>query len=282
MLGSGFIRRAAPTLLAATQIAVATAADRGPGGIGMEKDVAVTLDRGDYRPKPLDDRTPLILRLEAVKPADGGRFNYQFHYIAFEPGTYKLSDYLIQPDGSPAPLAEDASIEVGSILIDSILPPDFNGELNAFGARPFPWFGGYRMMMGCAVVLWLCGLPALIWLGRKKKIAVEEEVIAPPPTYAERMRPFVEAAAAGELSTAGQAELERLMTGYWREKISRPGQRMAEALSSLKKHPEAGSLLRALEHWLHQPGGASRAEIERLLEPYRLPAIAVVEQEVVA
>jgi hypothetical protein len=263
-------------------VQIGAAAEPLPGGIGMEKDITVTLDRSDYRPKPLDDRTPLILRLEEVKPGqDGKDFTYQFHYIAFEPGSYKLADYLIQPDGTPATLVENPSIEVSSILVDSILPPDYKGELNPYGPRPFPWFGGYRMMLGGLVVVWLCGLPALIWLGRKKKVDAVEEVVLPPPTYAERMRPYVEAAAAGQLTTAGQAELERLMTGYWREKVASPGQRMAEALAALKGHAEAGSLLRALEHWLHQPGGASRAEIERLLEPYRLPVVAV-EQEVVA
>ena len=55
-------------------------------GIGLESDVEITLDRGDYQPKPMDDRTPLILRLDKVKPAANGRFTYLFHYISFEPG----------------------------------------------------------------------------------------------------------------------------------------------------------------------------------------------------
>jgi hypothetical protein len=48
---------------------------------------------------------------------------------------------------------------------------------------------------------------------------------------------------------------------------------MADALAELKRHIEAGALLRALERWLHRPGGATREEISDLLEPYRqLPA----------
>jgi hypothetical protein len=86
------------------------------------------------------------------------------------------------------------------------------------------------------------------------------------------MRPLVEAAASGRLAASGQAELERLMTGYWREKLGRPGLRMAESLVALKAHPEAGALLLAMESWLHQPGGASPAEIETLLKPYGAPA----------
>ena len=68
----------------------------------------------------------------------------------------------------------------------------------------------------------------------------------------------------------GQANLERLLMGYWREKLGLPDQRIADALTQLKAHGEAGELLRALERWLHQPGGAAVAsEINSLLQPYR-------------
>ncbi len=245
-------------------------------GIGLESDVVITLDRGDYLPRPMDDRTPLILRLDGMKPAENGRFTYSFHYISFEPGSYRLADYLMHPDGSAATDLGETPIE-----IKSILPPTFQGELNPFSPRPFPTLGGYRMVLGGLAVLWLCGLPALIWLGRKKKAVLVEEAVIPTPSYAERIRPFVEAAAAGSLTASGQAELERLLTGYWREKIASPEQRMSESLAALKKHPEAGSLLRALERWLHQPGGASKSEIESLLQPYRQDSVNV-NKEVVA
>lgn len=239
-------------------------------GIGLENDVEITLDRGDYLPKSMSDRTPLILRLEQIKPAANGRFTYRFHYISFEPGSYRLADYLIHLDGTPATDLGETPIEIRSIL-----PTDFQGELNAFSPLPFPALGGYRMLLGGLAVMWLCGLPALIWLGRKKTaLAVVEEII-PAPSYAERIRPFVEAAAMGNLTATDQATLERLLTGYWREKIAQPEQRMGEALTALKAHPEAGSLLLALERWLHRPCGASRAEIEKLLKPYRLPVVAV-------
>ncbi|MGC4014712.1 MAG: hypothetical protein QM755_09390 [Luteolibacter sp.] len=249
---------------AAVQLAVAAPK---PGDIGLEKDYPVTLDRGDYQPRALDDRTPLILRLETIRPEKDGKFTYIFHPLGFEPGSYRLADYLIHPDGTPA-------TEIGDLKIDveSILPPDHQGELTRFEPQPFPWFGGYRMMMGGLAALWLCGLPALIWLGRKKKTDDMEAPAPPAPSYAERMRPLVEAAAAGKLTASGQAELERLMTGYWREKLASPGERMTAVLASLKQHPEAGALLRALEHWLHHPGGANRKEIDALLEPYRQPA----------
>jgi hypothetical protein len=147
-------------------------------------------------------------------------------------------------------------------------------------ARPFPWFGGYRMFLGLLALLWVAGIAAFAWFGRKRKVLAAPVVSVPPPTYAQRMRPFVEAAAAGNLSADGQAELERLMTGYWREKLALPDQRMADALAELKRHPDAGALIRALERWLHRPGGATRGEITGLLEPYRL--LAAVESAEVA
>ena len=232
--------------------------------IGIEGDLEVLLGRGDYLPKPLDDRTPLILRVESIAPETDGKFRYDFHYIGFEPGSYKLSDYLIHPDGNPAAEAEGLIVEVKSML-----PQNHDGALNSYIPQPFPWFGGYRIFLAGLAGLWILGLCAFFWFGRKRKPQVVDEIIPATPSYAERMRPMVEAAAAGRLDAAGQAELERLMTGYWREKLKLPDQRMADALAELKRHPEAGSLLRSLERWLHRPGGASPDEVDSLLEPYR-------------
>jgi hypothetical protein len=242
----------------------ASRAEETPRVIGIEGDVTIMLDRGDYQPKPLDDRTPLILRIEAITPGGNGRFNYHFHFIGFEPGTYDLGHYLILPDGSPA-------AEAGGVMIDvrSILSADHDGSLNPYLTRPFPWFGGYRMMLAALAIVWVLGLVGFYWFGRRKKPVIVVEPVPPPPGYAERMRPLVEAAAAGTLSVSGQAELERLMTGYWRDKLVLPDQRMADTLAALKRHADAGALLQALEHWLHRPGGATQTEIERLLDPYR-------------
>lgn len=245
-----------------------------PRVIGIEGDVTITLDRGDYQPKPFDDRTVLILRLEAVTPSGDGKYVYNIHYMGFEPGSYKLSDYLIHPDGTLATEIGDVQVEVHSIL-----PPDFDGALNTYVPQLFPWIGGYRMLIGILAALWVLGLLAFAWSYRRKKPALVQDDTPPPPTYAERMRPFVEAAAAGTLTSTGQAQLERLMTGYWREKLALPDQqRMAESLAAMMRDTEAGSLLRAMERWLHRPGGASPAEVNALLEPYRNPPAAALEE----
>ena len=241
-----------------------------PRVIGIEGDLKITLDRADYQPRALDDRTPLIVRIEAVKPSGDGKHEYDFHYMGFEPGSYRLADYLIHPDGTPATGIGEVQLEVKSIL-----PPDHDGALNSYVPRPFPWIGGYRMLLGILAALWVLGLFAFAWFGRRKKPVEVVDDTPPPPTYAERMRPFVEAAAAGNLTPSGQAQFERLMTGYWREKLGLPEQqRMAESFAALLRDEDAGSLLRAMERWLHRPGGASPAEINSLLEPYRHSPVA--------
>jgi hypothetical protein len=242
--------------------------------IGIEGNVSVALPRADYRPRPLDDRTELILRIESITTLTNGQHRYDFYYMGLEPGLYKLADYLIRPDGSRPDELDDVRIQVRALL-----PDDHDGKLNAYLPRLFPFIGGYRVMLVVLAVVWAGGIAAFIIVSRKKR-PVEAPVMGPPePSLAERLRPLVEAAAMGELSVEGQATLERMLMGYWRERVSLPDVRMAEALMRLKAHTEAGELLRALERWLHRPGGVSRDEVASLLQPYRNVPAPVARRE---
>ena len=241
--------------------------------VGIEGHIAVDLPKGDYRPRPLDDRTEVILRVESIAASTNGGFRYDFHYIGFEPGPYNLADYLIRPDGSRPDEMGDVRIQVRALL-----PENHDGQLQPYAPRLFPWIGGYRMFLGLLAVLWAGGFVAFVMVGRKKKALVAPVAAPPAPSLADRLRPLVEAAAAGKLTTDGQAQLERLLLGYWREKLKLPDQRMADALARLKQHAEAGALLHALERWLHRPGGVSPQEVATLLEPYRSVAAPVVAE----
>jgi hypothetical protein len=237
--------------------------------IGIEGNVSVALPRADYRPRPLDDRTELILRIESITALTNGQHRYDFYYMGLEPGTYKVADYLVRPDGSRPD-------ELGEIRIQvrALLPEDHNGQLNAYVPRLFPFIGGYRAMLLVLGVVWAGGIAVFIIASRKKREMEVPALVTPPPSLAERLRPLVEAAAAGQLSVEGQATLERLLMGYWREKLNLPQVRMTDALVRLKAHAEAGELLRALERWLHRPGGVAKEEIAPLLQPYRnAPAV---------
>lgn len=244
--------------------------------IGIEGNVSVALPRADYRPRPLDDRTELILRIESITTLTNSQHRYDFYYMGLEPGLYKLADYLIRPDGSRPDELGDIRIQVRALL-----PDDHDGKLNAYVPRLFPFIGGYRVMLVMLAVVWMGGIAAFIIASRKRRI-VEAPVLGPPePSLAERLRPLVEAAAMGQLSVEGQAALERMLMGYWREKLRLPDVRMADALMRLKAHTEAGELLRALERWLHRPGGASKEEVVSLLQPYRnVPALAPEERAI--
>ena len=87
-----------------------------------------------------------------------------------------------------------------------------------------------------------------------------------------------EAAARRELKPDGQAQLERLLLGYWRERLGWQSLPADEALARLRGHPEAGLLLRQLEDWLHRPPGAVTVDVDLVLAPYsRIPATPAPE-----
>ncbi len=259
VLSAGTLQGATPTNSAATAEAAAA-----PQTIGIEGRETIELARADYRVKPVDDRTELILRIEKVEPAAGGRQRYWFHFIGLEPGTYRLADYLIRPDGSRPDELGDARL-----LVRSILPEDHNGQLNLHVPRSFPFIGGYRAALAALGVIWIGGLVGFALVGRRRRPRVAVSTAEPEPSFADRLRPLVEAAALGQLSTDGQASLERLLMGYWRDRLALPEMRMADALARLKAHADAGTILRAVERWLHQPGSAGASEIRTLLQPYR-------------
>ncbi len=242
--------------------------------IGIEGRAVLALPSPNYQVKPLDDRTELILRIERIERG-AGENRYHFHFIGLEPGAYRLADYLIRPDGSRPDEIADVRLPV-----EALLPVDHNGHLSQFVARPFPFIGGYRVaLMGLGVV-WLGGLAGLGLVGRKKaKRALVAETL--PPSFADRLQPLVEAAARRGLTVEEQAALERLLMGYWRDKLNLAPDRIAQALQQLKAHPEAGAILRTVERWLHAPGDSKEvtSEIRTLLEPYRhLPGVPAPQE----
>ena len=231
--------------------------------IGIEQTTRVVMGRGDYVPRPLDDRTPVIVRLGAVEKREDG-FEYRLHLVGFEPGTYPLADYLMRPDGSAAAELADRTFEVRTIL-----PENHDGMLTPHQPSKLPWFGGYRLALAVGGLVWIAGWVVLYRWGRGRTLVEAAPPLPAAPGFAERMRPYLERAAAGTLDTAGQAELERLLLSFWRDRLAPSTGRVAADLAALRVHPEAGATITALEQWLHQPGGADAAGIEALLAPYR-------------
>lgn len=212
--------------------------------------------------KPLSDRdAKLVLRIISTYP-HGTAFRYDLEYYGLEPGTFDLRDYLKRKDGSST-----SDLPPMHVTVVSVLPP---GQIlpGALQSVSPPWIGGYVIVLILGAIAWLLGLIALIFVGRKRKhaaaIAAEHKL-----TLAERLQPLVESAVAGRLTLDQQAALERLLLGYWSERLGLAEVDPAEAMQRLRNHPQAGQLLRQVEAWLHQPGGARDVDVAKMLAPYR-------------
>jgi hypothetical protein len=213
--------------------------------------------------KPVDDDAPLVLRIaDAVTDADSTIC--ELRYIGTLPGTYDLRDYLMCADGQTLEAAGPMLITVKSIL-----PENHDGALEGIrrpaARRSWP----YRAGLAAVAAVWLV---PLVWLlGRRvvRRTARPELAESAAPTLADQLRPLVEAATAGRLSSAEKARLELLLIAHWRRQLDLNGCSAVEALRRLRRHPEAGELLRELEKWLHQPPGRAQVDVAAVLQPYR-------------
>ncbi len=219
---------------------------------------------------PLEDRAlPIVLRVAEVFP-HGDSFRYNLVYYGLEPGEYDLREYLQRLDGSST-----ADLPAIPITIQSILPPG-QIEPNRLEAIGSPALGGYRALLIALGIAWILGVLAFLWRGQQRKVQTKVSKPSRPWTLADRIRPLVEQAMAGTLSEGKQAELERLLIGFWRRKLGLESTDPAEMIAILRRHDEAGPLLQNLEEWLHSPHLKQVVDLQQLLEPYRnLPADAL-------
>jgi hypothetical protein len=213
--------------------------------------------------RPIDDRrAPIVLRILGVYP-HGTAFRYDFVYYGLDPGTYDLKDLLRRKDGSPT-----SDLPPIPVLIEPLLPP-CQLEPHSLSFSESPWLGGYRLFMLLAGLAWLLGLAAILLL-RRGKHAASAEAAGRALTLADRLKPLLDKAVAGELGAGEQAELERLLIGYWRRRLKLEDAPPAKLITLLRNHDEAGPLLRRLEDWLHRPAGtAGPVDVAALLKPYQ-------------
>jgi hypothetical protein len=201
----------------------------------------------------------------------GSAFRYDLEYYGLEPGTFDLKDYLRRKDGSST-----ADLPVIPIRVFSLLPP---GQVtpNPLEIHKAPFLGGYRALQIVAATAWGLGLAAILYFGfLRRKIHAPGPATRKPRSLADRLRPLVEGAIAGNLSQAQLASLERALLAYWRKRLDLETADPGQAIAILRSHTEAGPLLEQLEIWLHRPGTARNVDPAQLLEPYqRLPADAI-------
>ncbi len=210
---------------------------------------------------PADAGSPIVLRILARSP-HGTAFRYDLEFYALDPGEFDLARWLRPVDGSQASALQPIPVSVRSVLpAGQVLPHEP-------AAGRVPGFGGYRSLLIAGGVAWVLGLAAILFAGRSRRRA-EEAARTRPRTLAERLRPLVERARAGELSRRERAQLELSLLAWWRRRLELEQRRPEEALALLHAHPEAGPLLRSLEDWLHRPDPSAKVDIAALLEPYR-------------
>jgi hypothetical protein len=223
--------------------------------------------------KPIEDRrTPVVLRIVNSYP-HGSAFRYDMVYYGLEPGEFDLRDSVRRKDGSA--VADLPSIP---IKIEPVLPPG-QIEPHRLALTPAPFLGGYRLLLVAGGLVWVAGLAAILLAGRRRRGELALDAMK-PVTLADRLRPLVESALAGTLNPGEQAELERLLIGYWRKRLGLERCAPAEFMPLLRKHEEAGPLLLRLEDWLHRPAGSAEpVDVHALLEPYHAVAADSVEED---
>lgn len=212
--------------------------------------------------KPIANRAqPVIVRIVETY-THGSGFRYDIEYKALEPGSYDVADFLAREDGSETAIPEIAVNVYPILAADEVRPyilPLFKSPFRSY----------YLPLLLVIGAIWVAGLLMILFYGRgktKRPISEQKQL-----TVAERMRPLIDAAIAGELTTQQQAELERVLTGFWSKKL-RLNHLSADALrQKLREHAEASLMLNQIDYWLHRPATdpANAIDVNALLQPYQ-------------
>jgi hypothetical protein len=238
---------------------------------GLTGEIGFAYDGPALQADPHQDLTaPMLLRLERGQ-RDGTVYTARF--IGVVEGDYDLRTLIQHVDGS------DAS-DLGPIVVRVVsdLPAGMDTDLfNA--ADPTVELNSEYVRNAIIIALVWLAIPVILIARRlMRPKPVDETPIEPaPPTLAEQLRPLVEAVAQRQLSVREQGRLELLLYHHWQTRLQPVPADMAACIHQIREHPEAGVLLRAIEGWLHRPGGEAHKpdDLDALLAPYReAPAIA--------
>lgn len=237
--------------------------------IGIEGRVVLEHELPQLQVVEARDDAVLLLRLGEVEFLEDGRQRVELLFLARRPGDFDLRQYLTTPSGKPP-----QGLPSIPIRVTSLLPEDHQGDLESIEELEGPGAGGFYRIVKVVLVLWLLPMGAWLFWRWRSRPRPEPVVVERKPTVAELLRPLADAALRGELDLAGQAKLERLLLGFWRDRLGLGDLSQADALRRMRAHEEAGELLRAVEAWLHRPDGqetVTEGELQRLLRRYQTP-----------
>ena len=211
---------------------------------------------------------PLIARVVGREPAEDGRQRYEIEFIGTVAGRFDLRTALQRPDGAfPADLPP-IDVEIRRELAE-------NAGTDVFtDARPAPRIRSrYREAIAAILAAW-AAVPLLVGVCQlvRRLTAPVPAAPVPPPSLAERLEPLLLAAAEGRMSLEERARLELLLLARLGEREGMADRPRADAIAALRRMPDAGPLLEAVESWLHRPGPAEprRHRVAELLLPFRV------------
>ncbi|MEM9411930.1 MAG: hypothetical protein AAGA30_12500 [Planctomycetota bacterium] len=241
------------------------AKDRRDPTVGAEGRIdQIVLPGTELKGKPIQNNSVMIVRVVNIFPhGDGFRYDLQFHGL--ESGSYDLADYLIRKDGTTTDDLPDIQV-----TIRSLLPPG-QIEPNPLGRGWLPRFGGYRVLVVLAIILWFIGLMFLIFW--KRKAEPEQIEAIRPVTLADLLKPRLQSAMNNQMKPAQYAELERMLFAFWRKELGLDSETPEQALALIHNHQLAGPLMKQIEQWMHNPVRAKDLDLGKLLKPYQnMPA----------
>jgi hypothetical protein len=251
--------------LALTAAAVAQTPTNAPTStVGMPARIeSLILPGTELEAAPAPQHTPIVLRIVSALP-HGSLWRYELEFTGLVPGEHDLRPYLRRKDGGATTDLPPIAVAITPVL------PKGQIEPAPLAPAPLPRVGGYTIWATLAIIAWVVGLVAILFVGRRRRLAAAAAIR--PITLADRLRPLVEDAVGNRLGAERRAELEGLLLAWWRERLDLQQRTASEAIAALRSHAEAGELLRQLDAWLHEPPGRARqVDVAALLRPYQQP-----------
>lgn len=237
-------------------------AESAPGGpavaealLGVEGRYVLAYNGPPLRARAVGDDSPALVRIADVGREAGGATLYDLRFIGVREGTHDLASYLETTAGSPV-----ENLPALRVHVRSTLPPGHQGQLEIVAGVPAPRLGGYWLLIGALIAVWI--VPAAVAIARARRRTATPA--PPPPESAEEspeqaLRALVRQALQGASDAAALARLERHILAHWRDRLGMRGSAMNDALRAMRRDAEAAPAIEMIERWLHAPPGAQRS-----------------------
>ncbi len=127
--------------------------------VGIERSVQVGYDGPTLVVAEEKTTAGLKVRLDGPTETEDG-LRYEIHFVGSKPGTYQVKDFLTHSNSD-----QRAALPSLEIIVRTVLPRDFKGELAGIDQPPMVQPLRYRLLMVVLVTIWLV---PLAWLGLRR------------------------------------------------------------------------------------------------------------------